>query len=295
MFIPLIVAGVVLAQSPATRPEFEVASVRLNPNCAGNRGRGIGPTPGRLSLSCTSLRNIIRLAYGAFVNGAMTARPPEVQGGPGWLDTELYDINAKAADVVPVAQLMGPMLQSLLEERLKLKVHRESKEAPVYVLTVGKNGPRYSAAKFSQAKEGSCTPIDLNNMPQRPEPGQPAPRYCGGGGMRSRAGNIITEGYAVTMAEFAGRMLAGNVDRPVIDRTGLTGRYDISLEFVRDYLPAGPARLNGADVPVLPEPPPDAGPSIFTALQEQLGLKLTPDKGSIEILVVDHAEKPSEN
>jgi uncharacterized protein (TIGR03435 family) len=114
--------------------------------------------------------------------------------------------------------------------------------------------------------------------------------------MRGNGTTTVAEGYAVTMAEFAGRMLAANVDRPVIDRTGLTGRFDVRLEFVRDNIPAGPARLNGVDVPSLPDPPADtAGPSIFTAVQEQLGLKLSPEKGSVEVLIVDHAEKATEN
>jgi len=109
-------------------------------------------------------------------------------------------------------------------------------------------------------------------------------------------GRLVQDWYGVTMAEFAGRMISSHVDRPVIDKTRLTGRYDVHLEFVPDDMPgAGAARLNGVDRPDLPAPSGDAtGPSIFTALQ-QLGLKLSPAKGSMEVIVVDHAEKPSAN
>jgi uncharacterized protein (TIGR03435 family) len=98
------------------------------------------------------------------------------------------------------------------------------------------------------------------------------------------------------MAEFAGRMLTPYIDRPIVDKTGLTGRYDIRLEFSTGNAPAGMAILNGVPVADLPNPPDDSSaPSIFTALQGQLGLKLSPDRGPVEALVIDRAERPSEN
>jgi uncharacterized protein (TIGR03435 family) len=212
----------------------------------------------------------------------------DVEGGPNWLDTDQYDIAAKATSSVPVDRMIGPMLQALLEDRFKVRVHKAARDVPVYALIVAKNG-----LKLVPSKEGSCLPIDLNNM-ERPGPGQTPPRYCGGGSTRGNGMAMIAEGYGVTMAELAGRMLTNFVDRPVIDRTGLEGRFDVRLEFTRDL--SGPVRLNGVETPGLPDPAPDtAGPSIFTAVQEQLGLKLTPDKGPVEVLVVDHAEKPSDN
>ncbi len=113
--------------------------------------------------------------------------------------------------------------------------------------------------------------------------------------MRTNGAIRITDWYGVTMEEFAYRMISRYVDRPVIDKTGLTGPFDLHLEFVPDRaLSAGPIRLNGVVSPDL-SPADAAGPSIFTALQEQLGLRLSPDKSPLDVIVVDHAEKPSPN
>jgi uncharacterized protein (TIGR03435 family) len=108
---------------------------------------------------------------------------------------------------------------------------------------------------------------------------------------------MSTDWYGATMAEFAGRMISSQVDRPVIDETGLSGRYDIHLEFVPNRArSAGPTRLNGVDRSDVPAFQDDgAGPSIFTALQEQLGLRLSAAKRPLDIIVVDHAEQPSPN
>ncbi len=249
------------------------------------------PTPGRLKFTCIPVRNLISIAYGALTeDGRVSSRMIEVTGGPGWLDNERYTISAKAESNAPVAEMVRTMLPALLEERFQLKVHREAKETNVYALTVAKSGP-----KLQPMKEGSCTPIDINNLPKRPAPGESEPRLCGGGGMRSSPSGGVMDSVGISMPELAGRMLQGRVDRPVVDKTGLNGRYDVHLEFTPENFSAGPVRLNGAEVPAPSEPAVSAGPSIFTALQQQLGLKLTPEKGSVEILVVDHVEKPSDN
>jgi uncharacterized protein (TIGR03435 family) len=287
--LPLLAVSV-FAQAPA-RPEFEVASIKPAPNCGG--GRGGGPSPGRLNLPCTNLRNLIRIAYAIFAaGGKITPTPIEFLGGPAWLDSENFEIDAKAANAdAPLGQMAGPMLQALLEDRFKVKVHKESREVPVYTLTVMKSG-----AKFQPSKEGSCTPLDPNHIPAGPAPGEPQPNFCGGMSERSSAAGVTADGHGMTMAEFAGGVLARNVDRPVIDKTGLTGMFEFHLEYVREMGSSGPVRLNGVDTPNAPAAASDGGgPSIYTAVQEQLGLKLTPDKGPVEVLVVDHAEKPSEN
>ena len=174
------------------------------------------------------------------------------------------------------------MLQALLEERFKLKVHKEFHEQPVYALTVGKSG-----SKLKSTQEGSCTPLDLNHMPPSPAPGRPAPKFCGHGSIQQRGGVAILESYGATLGYFAGSMLpnANALDRPVLDQTGLDGRFDIHLE----YAPSNPAPAPGST------PPDTAGASIFTAVQEQLGLKLTVGKGPVAVLVIDHAERPAEN
>ena len=272
----------------AARPEFEVASVKPSGTCP-NQSGDEGPSPGRLNLSCATLRNLIQIAYGAFEGGTLNAKILDVTGGPSWLDSDHWDISAKAEGPASATATLGPMLQTLLEDRFQLKVHKEARDKPVYALTLMKD-----ASKLQPMKDGSCVPIDLDNLPRGNSPGATPPKYCGGGSVQFRQGNLIADVPGATMAEFAGRFLAGNVDRPIVDKTGLTGRYDIHLEFSRDLTPPAPANLGGAEAPNTQSQAP-AGPSIFTALQQQLGLKLTPDKAPIEVIVVDRAEKPSAN
>jgi uncharacterized protein (TIGR03435 family) len=225
------------------------------------------------------------------VGTGLGARLTEVMGGPGWLDTERYDVLAKSDGT---AQSAAPMLQTLLVERFKLKVHKEGKDSSVYILTVADGG-----SKLQVAKEGSCIAMDLNNLqpPAAPKPGEARPRYCGMGGGRSNGSLMVTDWYGTSIAELAGRMLAGYVDLPVVDRTNLAERYDIHLEFVPERRTSGPVTLNGEVVPGMQAPATDttAGPSIFPALEKQLGLKLAKGKASLEVIVVDHAEKPSAN
>lgn len=298
--VGILNAPAIRAQSPSAAPltsaapAFEVASVKLNANCDTGSGRP-AQSPVTLNLPCLPLRGLIRMAYmfSEVVGANLPSRRLEVLGGPGWLDTDHYDIFAKAAGNASQAEMMGPMLRTLLEDRFKVKVHKESRDAPVYELTVANNHP-----KLQPSKDGSCVPMDLNSLPQNIKPGDPMPKFCGGGGGRRKEdGGMIQDWYGVSMAELAGRMLPSFVDRPVVDKTGLTGRYDIHLEFAPDNAPGrGAVLLNGVERPDLPAPSTEAmGPSIFTALQEQLGLKLSPGKGSAEVIVVDHAEKPSAN
>jgi uncharacterized protein (TIGR03435 family) len=275
------------AQEP--RPSFEVASVKLNSRCQEGE-RNVRPSPGRLSLSCVPLRILVRMAYSGFAGGSNVPKRIEVTGGPGWVDSDRFDIEAKASDAVAPNQIYGPMLQVLLEERFRLAVRRESKQDSVYELTVAKIG-----AKLKSAKDGDCVMVDLNHLPARPEPGQPQPHYCGMPSGRSNAAGMVYDGYGMTMAEFASRMLANYVDRPVIDRTGLAGKFDIHLEFVPNLaMMHSPVRLNGVDASEVPPPPEEAGKSIFGAV-EKLGLKLSPGTGPQEFLVITHVERLSGN
>jgi uncharacterized protein (TIGR03435 family) len=162
------------------------------------------------------------------------------------------------------------MLQALLEERFQLKSHRETREVPVYALVVDKNG-----AKLHRTEEGSCAPRDRTTFPLPPiEPGQ---EPCGPR-MRIAAQSIKIEMLGVTMPEMAKGL--GRVDRPVVDKTGLEGRFDIKMEYARNDIP--------------PSDDPSPAPSIFTALRE-FGLKLEPAKGPREVFVIDHVDRPSEN
>jgi uncharacterized protein (TIGR03435 family) len=258
------------AQSNATRPEFEVATIKLSPTC-GNGGGHEQLSPGRFGVECVSLRDYIRVSFGAFGNGHTPgSKPPEVLGGPGWLDSDRYDIIAKASGDTGLDEMYGPMMQSLLKDRFQLKLHSEVRELPVYLLTVGNRSD-----KLAPVKKGSCVVVDLKQVLQSPPP----ENYCGR--VTTKKGtNITFDGYGVTMVEFANRIFKDTLDRPVLDRTGLSGRFDIHFEFVPN------------DGLVSPD---DVGPSIFTALREQLGLKLSAAKGPVEVLVIDHVERPSGN
>ncbi len=287
-----LVAARVQAQSTPQRAAFEVASIKLNKNCGAG---AVLPriSPGGITLPCLSVRILIRLAYSAFNGADLNARLMQVLNGPGWIDTDRYDISAKPEAKASAAE-MAPMLQTLLEDRFNLKVHKEPRDTPVYELTVAEQNP-----KLRPSKDGDCIPIDLTNLSgARPKPGDPAPNYCGGGRMRMSGDVMSADWDGITMAELAGRMLPAYVDRPVVDRTGLTGRFNVHLEFVPPR-PVGPIFLNGQEMPA-PAPGAEApaepsGPSIFTALQKQLGLRLSPGKDPLDVIVVDRVERPSEN
>jgi uncharacterized protein (TIGR03435 family) len=258
------------------RPTFEVASIRLNPGCEGDR-QDERFSPGSVSVTCITLRNLIQAAYGRFANGP-DSDPQQLRfvGAPEWIGSSRYDITAKARSSVPMDQMFGPMLQVLLEDRFHLRVHRGTRDLPVYTMTVAKSG-----LKIRASKEGNCIPLDLNHA------GQPSPKFCGRMTGRADGARITDDAYGMSMAEIAGRFLSNRLDRPVIDKTGLKGLFDAHLEFVRDYAPRDPGT---------PETLADtAGPSIFTAVPQQLGLKLSPAKGSVEVLVIDHVEKLDAN
>jgi uncharacterized protein (TIGR03435 family) len=258
------------AQSDAPRPEFEVATIKLSLACISGGGHE-QLSPGRFGVECVSLRDYIRVAFGAFGSGRDPGKkPPEVLGGPAWLNTDRYDIIAKASGDAGLDEMYGPMMQSLLEDRFKFKLHTEVRELPVYLLTVNDK-----AGKLTPVKEESCVPIDLKQVLKSPPPDN----YCGR--MATKRGtNTTFDGYGITMVEFANRIFKDALDRPVIDRSGISGRFNIHFEFVPNVALVSPD---------------DAGPSIFTALREQLGLKLSASKGPVEVLVIDHVERPSEN
>ena len=262
-----------IAQTPQ-RVEFEVATIRLNDACV--NGAGLEHlSQGRFGVECVSLRDYIRGAYGSYGFGRNpNVRAPKVLGGPDWVDTDRYDVVAKAPGETGLDEMYGPMMRALLEDRFRLKIHSEIRELPVYALTVARGG-----AKLSPSKPGSCIAIDMKSVLKAP----PGPNYCGRFEM-SRGAVKIADAKGMTVAEFAARVFRDTLDRPVIDRTSIEGLFDIHLEFSSLENSAGP----GGDAD-------NAAPSVFTAIQEQLGLKLSPDKGPVEVLVIDHVEKPSAN
>ncbi len=247
-------------------PSFEVASIRRNLT-ANQQGRGLAaPQPGgRFIAIGATLRHLVNGAYGL-----------EVIGGPGWVDTDRFDVNARAGGERPTAE-MQHMLRSLLSDRFRLVVHTETREVPVYALTIARRdrdlGPKLRASDAKCAQEAR----DFI-------PGAPGfPPACGDFRLGARA--LTARG--MTMPRLA-QLLSGNVGRPVLNRTGLDSAYDLELEWSSDLgLRQAPPGSAGAS-----ELTPD-GLSLFTAMQEQLGLRLQPTRGPVDVIVIDRAEPPT--
>jgi len=289
------------AQPPAERPKFEVASIKLNKDCDPRIGNSSN-SPGRLNWICQPIRQLIVSAYGSW-DGPQERWPRlESAGGPHWLDTDHYDIIAKADGPAPYWQMVSLMMQSLLEDRFNLKMHMEPKETSVYELTVIGNDPR-----LKPSAEGSCVPHDYDHppppptpeqrMPPPPDPSKPnAPRLpaylqspqrpCGSVNMAFSGPNVSADWLGVTMARFVSFALPGRVGRTIIDKTGLPGMYDIHLEFSQEL---GPNAHVAGDPDAVPKP------DLFQALQQQLGLKLVSAKDPIDVIVVDQVDRPTEN
>jgi uncharacterized protein (TIGR03435 family) len=241
----VIIAAVMIGQAQSL--VFEAASVKVSRSTGG----GIRQNPGRLDITGMTLREMVQYAYD--VQGI------QVSGGPPWFGSDHWDISATAGRGVSERE-QKKMLQSLLTERFRVTIHRETKELSVYTLVVGKNG-----SKLKPNTEGTPEEIMLN----------------------AKAGLFTLIGEDVTVPKIA-EALFGQVERIVIDRTGIEGSFDFKLEWVPDA--ANMPSINGAKMEASTE-----GPSIFTAVQEQLGLKLESTKGPVEILVIDRAEKATEN
>jgi uncharacterized protein (TIGR03435 family) len=234
---------------------FEVASIK--PNRSGARNSGFKRfTGGELDATNITLKMLIAFAY---------ETPQErILQGPAWLDSDRYDILAKPdrATDQPSDQSMGAIrlrTQALLADRFKLAIHKETRQLPVFMLLVDKGGPKHL-------------------LP--PKGGRP---------------DLFTNGRHVTcqaasMAFFAKNFLTGQVGGPVSDETGIEGNFDFSMDWSNDNAPGRPA--DASDDRSAAE---SVAPSLFTALREQLGLKLEASKGPVEVLVIGHAEKPSEN
>ncbi len=283
----MVAAPATFAQGP--RSTFEVASIKLNTRCDPNGPTGGRSTPGQIYQQCADLRDMILTAYGIYAEGATPVPGSfrmQVNGGPAWMDSTRYDITAKAAGNPPPSEMYGPMQRSLLEDRFKLKVHREVREGPVYFLTVSKNGPKLRATA-----EGACEVTDVDH-PARPR--DSSMPQCGKAKI-SRGSSLVTVDIPGAAIAALCAQLNLVMDREVIDRTGLAGRFDIHLEVTPADL--RPQFIAGRTVET-PGPPTGAdqdGPSISVALQQQLGLRLERGRGPVPILVVDHIERPTEN
>jgi uncharacterized protein (TIGR03435 family) len=246
------------AQSPA----FEVASVK--PNKSGEVRALMYPQPGgRFTASNVTLR--------ALIIGAYQLQGSQLSGGPDWLDSDRFDIAAKADGDPSPAQFFA-MLQTLLADRFKLTLHHEARIMPVYALLLarsdGRHGPRL------QPSDAKCGTAASNYFPVVPDPSAPPP--CGDFRMSPRS--LVARG--MRMPRLA-TLLAPPVGRIVVDATALNEAFDIELDWTPDQVQESDNRQAN-----------DA-PSLFTALQEQLGLKLESTRGPVDVLVVDHAERPT--
>ena len=197
------------------------------------------------------------------IEGAYNLTPRAVSGGPAWVDSDSYDILAKTpGEVRPNRDEQMAMLRTLLADRFKLKFHREQKEFSIYALSVAKNGP-----KLKEGKE---------------PPGDPRPLIFY---LSPRA--VMLPGRNASMADLASAFQRAALDRPVVDKTGLAGRFDFDLEWTPEE-----SQFNGAGLKGTAE---STQPELFTAIQQQLGLRLEAARGPIAVLVIDHVERPSEN
>jgi bla regulator protein BlaR1 len=288
----LAVGTLVHAQSN-DRPTFEVASIRpSNPKAGpvpgggkskdGGGGLRAGLDHGRFNFSSTLFGLIIR-TYGLAGCGEIRADCALVSGGPEWLKKDRFDIQAKMPDGSPdytfpqflrgQAPQLELMLQAMLAERFHLKFHRETKQLPVYALTVVKKGSKLKKAsgEMIQLKDG--TSVKNQSLLWTP-----APLPDG-----TRSDHLIRMFMRDQSMQSLVDSLSRFMDHPVLDRTGLKGTFDITIDYEMD-VDAGD-RL-GADI---------TGPAMFTAFQEQLGLKFESTRAPVDLLVIDHVEKPSEN
>jgi uncharacterized protein (TIGR03435 family) len=272
-------AGTVPAPDPNIPLYFEAASVKPS-DPANPPGQGIRRQPGgRFNTFNSPARLLITFAY--------QIQGYQLMGGPDWINGERYDIVAKMEGDPPAiipgsgADHMMLATRTLLADRFKLKIHKETRELDIYALTMakagGKPGPKLIPAR------GGCSPEELaaRRGAPPPGPGGPPPVICGiqQGPGRIRFGNYPLELFA--------RSISGRVGRAVVDRTGLTGNWEFELEFQPEVQP-GQLPPGAAPPPIDPD-----APSFFTAIQEQLGLKLDSTKGPVEVWVIDSIERPT--
>ncbi len=253
-------------------PKFEVASIRpCKAESNGGRSGRLIANPGRLAGNCVPVRAMIQQAYLVFAGGIYhddNWYDVPIEGGPAWLDFDRYNIEAKAPGPEAEGLVMGPMLQALLEERFQLKVRREIRQVPVYELVVAKGGSRL------RPFDRSCSPVD--SVKPSPQVNEKDCRNTGG----SSGLNITRSWRGISVDELVSAVLDKQfTGRPVVNRTGLIGLFDIDLAFT----------------PEANRDQPEAGPSIFRAVQDQLGLKLVPGRGPGVFLVIDRVQRPSAN
>jgi uncharacterized protein (TIGR03435 family) len=251
------------ASQSASAPAFEVATIKPVESDA-QKGRYIVMQGvNRFVEKDYTLKLLIAAAY--------DLNPHAISGGPGWIESDHYDILALTpGDTRPDHEQQMAMLRTLLADRFKLTFHREPKEFSIYALEIAKGGAKLGAKDGTGLRESTAPAGDPPKLISTVYPQK-----------------LVLPARNATMADFVSLLQRAVLDRPVVDKTGLTGRYDFDLEWAPDETQFG------GDVPVAPA---DAqSPPFFTAVEQQLGLRLEATRGPIEALVVDGAERPSAN
>ncbi len=309
--LALVVSTPIRAQSPPdSLPSFEVVSIKPN-HSEGNSMHQV--TASGFKMINLNTRFLIEFAYGqSSVPPYDALRPSQLVGGPSWIRTEQFDVDAKVDDAlaekfqkadntsspIPSPDALHEiqlMMQSLLKDRFKLQVHREMRKGTVLALEVAKGGPKFLNTKFDVPDYAAIYAAHQKN-PDQPLPKLSPPPPCGAGMMCMWRHESMTQ-LAYFLWDMGDHHIVPEIERPVIDETGLKGDYYIQLQWARPAVLPG-AGLLGSDAGNSPPGGAAAestGPSIFTALEEQLGLKLQGTKGPVEYVVVDHIEHPTEN
>jgi uncharacterized protein (TIGR03435 family) len=259
--------GPASTDAPPKLPAFAVTSVKPNPKATGWR---LSPDPEGWSGTGVTLFTLIQEAY-------LLVEPGRIEGIPQWADSDRFDIEVKLDEAdaasfqkLPYDQRL-PLLQALLADRFRLTAHFEPRIMPIFLLTLAKGG-----LKMKETTSDELSPRMSKEFAHV---------------SRARSGEF--EAVNMTVAQLTSHLTFWS-GRNVVDKTGLTGRYDIKLAWSPDSdLGSGHSASNDGQSPLIPPAP--AGPSIFTAVQEQLGLKLEPEKGTVQVLVVDHVEEPAPN
>jgi uncharacterized protein (TIGR03435 family) len=271
------------AQAPGGALAFEAASVKVNRSGSPQGDSRVSPG-GRFTATNLSLQVLIRFAYERS-SRSRGLEPFEVAGGPEWMTSDRFDVNATGGRMVSLTELRS-MLQALLIERFKLKAHYETRQGPVYRMVVAQQGRLGPQLRRS---ESDCAAVAADPL-RGVTPGQLEP--CGYFGPSPTVALGSDKAYqafrGLTMEDLALRLYP-YLSRRVIDSTGLAGYFDGELEFTAEIVmpPPPPGLPNPYDGRVLP--------SIFSVLPQQLGLRLESGRGPVEILVVDHAERPTED
>lgn len=252
---------IAFAEAAPQRPTYEVVSIKRNRS--GDQGDMHTGPPDAANFKARNmtLRMLLKIAY--------RVKDSQIVGGPAWTRSERYDVDAKPPEATTSAERSTLMLRSLLEDRFHLALRHETRSIPVYALK--------GAFRLLKTNPVRCVEFGPNSPPVPHSPSEPPPTPCGG----FISGPNLIEGGNISMGEFAD-VLGNFLDRPVVDRTGFTGRFTVRLDF-------------SAEGTVIPGETDSSLPSIFTAVEEQLGLKLEAQKSPADVLFIDRVEKPDAN